>query len=299
MKVGFIGLGQMGKWMALNILKAGHEVTVYNRSAQKMESLVAEGAARGESPADLARFARVVFTSLPDTDAVQQVLLGPDGVMGAARPGLAVVDLSTISYMGTLEVHRRLAEQGVQFADAPVSGLEARAKDGTLTVMYGGDEALYAELLPIFQCIGNTILHMGPVGAGQLTKLINQLLFDANMSAVAEILPLATKFGLDPEKVVQIATTGTGRSFGLEFFAPLILENRFHTAYPIQGAYKDLVSAAEISAHEKIPLPIVNATAMVFQMALAQGLGDHDKGGLIKVYEQLLGVKFRKRGFEE
>ena len=299
MKVGFIGLGQMGKWMALNILKAGNEVTVHNRSPKKMEPLIAEGAAGGRSPAEAADSARVVFTSLPDTDAVQQVLFDEGGVMEAAHPGLAVVDLSTIGYMGTLEIHRRLAERGVEFADAPVSGLEARARDGSLTIMYGGDEALYAELLPLFKSIGDTILHMGPVGAGQLTKLINQLLFDANMAAVAEILPLATKFGLDPEKVVQVATTGTGRSFGLEFFAPLIMENRFHTAYPLQGAYKDLVSAAEISAREKIPLPIVNATAMLFQMALAQGLGDHDKGGLIRVYEQLLGVKFRKRGFEE
>lgn len=299
MKVGFIGLGQMGKWMALNILKAGHEVTAYNRSPRKMEALVGEGASRGESPAAVAADARVVFMSLTDTDAVQKVLFGAGGVMEGAHSGLAVVDLSTISYMGTLEIHRRLAEQAIQFADAPVSGLEARARDGTLTIMYGGDERLYAELLPIFQSIGETILHMGPVGAGQLTKLINQLLFDANVAAMAEILPVAVKLGLDPEKVVQIAMTGTGRSFGLEFFAPLILENKFHTAYPLHSAYKDLVSAAEISAHQKIPLPIVNATTMVFQMALAQGLGDHDKGGLIKVYEQLLGVKFRKKGFEQ
>ena len=137
---------------------------------------------------------------------------------------------------------------------------------------------------------------MGKVGSGQLTKLINQLLFNISCAGVAEVLPMAAKLGLDPEKVTQVVTTGTGRSFAAEFFVPLTLENRFDQGYPIKHAYKDMISAAEISAHQKIPLPVVQATTATFQMALAEGFGDESKGSLIKVFERMLGVEFRKKG---
>ncbi len=299
MKVGFIGLGQMGKWMAINLVKAGNEVVVFDINPAAVEFVAEQGAGKGASPADLAARCDYVFLSVPNTQVVEKVVFGPAGIAEGAKAGLSVIDLSTIAYMATLDISRRLAAQGVRFADAPVSGMEARAREGTLSVMFGGEESLFEEVGPFLRAIGNTVVYMGAVGAGQLTKLINQLLFNACMASMAEVLPMAVKLGLDPEKLTKIVTTGTGRSFGLEFFAPLILEGRFDSGYPIGEAYKDMVSALEISGHQKIPMPVVQATATTFQMALAEGYGHDDKGGLIKVYERLLGVKFRKKGFEE
>ncbi|MGQ9676875.1 MAG: NAD(P)-dependent oxidoreductase [Chloroflexota bacterium] len=298
-RIGFIGLGQMGKWMSLNLLKAGFDVTVYDISPQAVRFLTDQGATGAENSAQVAAGADVVFLSLPNTEIVEKAIFGPGGIVEGAKPGLVVVDLSTISYMGTLEIARRLSERGVRFADAPVSGMEARAKEGTLTVMVGGDEALFTEILPLLQPLGNTIIHMGAIGSGQLTKLINQLLFNTAMASLAEILPMAVKLGLDPEKVTQVTTTGTGRSFGLEFFAPRILENRFDQGYPLKDAYKDMVSAAEICAQRQIPLPMVQTATTTYQLALIEGHGDQDKGALIKVFERILGVKFRKRGVEQ
>lgn len=294
-KVGFIGLGQMGKWMALNVLKAGFDLTVYDISETAVKALTDAGAKAAQSPKEMANQVDWVFLSLPNTQVVEGVLFGPNGIAEGAKPGLIVVDLSTIGYMATLGFAERLAQRGVVFVDAPVSGMEARAKDGTLTVMFGGDEATFKTVYPVFQAIGNTIIHMGKIGCGQLAKLINQLLFNTACAAMAEILPMAVKLGLDPEKIAQVIVTGTGRSFAVEFFTPRIMENKFDEGYPLKHAYKDMISAAEISAHQKIPLPMVQAATTTYQMALAQGLGDEDKGAMIKVFERILGVEFRKR----
>lgn len=294
-KVGFIGLGQMGKWMALNVLKAGFDLTVYDISEAAVNALKEAGAKAAHSPKEMAAQVDWVFLSLPNTQVVESVLFGPNGIAEGAKPGLIVVDLSTIAYMATLGFAERLAQQGVVFVDAPVSGMEARAKDGTLTVMFGGDESVFQTVYPVFQAIGNTLIHMGKVGSGQLTKLINQLLFNTACAALAEILPMAVKLGLDPEKIAQVVVTGTGRSFAVEFFTPRILDSKFDEGYPLKHAYKDMISAAEISAHQKIPLPMVQAATTTYQMALAQGLGDEDKGAMIKVFERLLGVEFRKK----
>jgi 3-hydroxyisobutyrate dehydrogenase-like beta-hydroxyacid dehydrogenase len=294
-RVGFIGLGQMGRWMALNLVKSGRQVTVFNRSRGPVDLLAEQGAAAGRSPADVAASSDIVLLCLSDTEVVQQAVFGPDGVAGAARPGLIVVDTSTISYMATLDMARRLGEVEIRFADAPISGMEARARDATLTIMVGSDEPLFVTIEPVLSILGNTIVHMGPVGSGQLTKLINQLLFNANVAAMAEVLPMALKLGLDPDRVVQVAATGTGRSFAVEFFGPRILQNRFSEGYPIGKAYKDMASALEISAQRQIPLPMAQATTTIFQMALAEGLGAEDKGTLVKVFERLLGVEFRTK----
>ena len=293
-KIGFIGLGTMGKWMALNMMKAGFPLRVYDIDPAAVQFLAGQGAAAAKSPADVAAEVNWLFMSLPDTEVVEKAIFGENGVAQGAKRGLVLVDLSTISYIPTLEIHRKLKEKGILFADAPVSGMGARAKEGKLTVMFGGDERLFQTLRPAFDAIGNQIVYMGVVGSGQLTKLINQLLFNISCAGLAEVLPMAVKLGLDPEKVAQVVTTGTGRSFAADFFVPLTLENRFDEGYPVKSAYKDMISAAEISAHKGIPLPVVNATAVTFQMAMAEGFGDLSKGGLIRVFEKLLGTEFRK-----
>lgn len=295
-EIGFIGLGQMGRWMALNMRKAGFGVHVCDVDQGRVRLLTEEGAVEAASPAEAASRAAWLFLSLPHTEAVREVLFGPQGVAAGAKEGLIVADLSTISYLATVEIHGLLARRGIHFLDAPVSGMEARAREGTLTVMVGGEAALIETIRPALAAIGDRIVPMGAVGSGQLAKLINQLLFDVNCAALAEVLPMAAKLGLDPEKVSQVVTSGTGRSFAAEFFIPLILEGRFDEGYPIKNAYKDLLSAAEISAQRQIPLPLVNAATVTFQMALAEGWGDCDKGGLIRVFERLLGVEFRRSG---
>jgi 3-hydroxyisobutyrate dehydrogenase-like beta-hydroxyacid dehydrogenase len=294
-KIGFIGLGTMGKWMALNMMKVGFPLRVYDINPAAVQFLTGQGAVAAQSPADVAAKVDWLFLSLPDTEVVEKAIFGENGIVRGARPGLVLIDLSTISYMPTLEINRRLKEKGIIFADAPVSGMEARAKEAKITVMFGGDEGLFKTVRPAFDAIGNQIVYMGGVGSGQLTKLINQLLFNISCAGLAEVLPMAVKLGLDPEQVAQVVTTGTGRSFAADFFIPLTLENRFDEGYPVKSAYKDMISAAEISAHKGIPLPVVNATAVTFQMAMAEGFGDLSKGGLIRVFEKLLGTEFRKK----
>ncbi len=291
---GFIGLGQMGKWMALNLVKAGFEVTVNDLDAEAVAALTEAGAASATTPAELAGDCDWIILSLPDTEVVEAVIFGPQGLAQGARPGAVIVDCGTTSYMPTLDMARRLADQDVVLVDAPVSGMEARAREAQLTVMYGGPEALFDELLPVFSAMGNKVLNMGQVGSGQLTKLINQLLFNISCAAIAEMLPMAAKLGLDPEKVTEVVTSGTGRSFAAEFFAPRALDGDFSQGYPLKHAYKDMISAAEISAQKQIPLPMTKAATTTYQMTLAEGYGDLGKGAMFKVFERLLGVEFRR-----
>ncbi len=295
-QVGFIGLGQMGKWMALNVVKAGFQMTVYDLDPRALSVLTEAGAGSAESPSRIGSNADWVFLSLPNTAVVEAVVFGENGLAEDPKPGLVIVDCGTTGYLPTLGFEKRLREKGVVFVDAPVSGMEARARDGQLTVMVGGDEAVFDDLRPALEAMGDRVLHLGPVGSGQLTKLVNQLLFDISCAAIAEILPMAAKLGLDPEKVTEVITSGTGRSFAAEFFAPLALEGIFDRGYPLEAAYKDIVSAFEISADRKIPLPLTHATATTYQMALAAGYGREGKGAMIKVFEELVGAKFRKAG---
>jgi len=223
------------------------------------------------------------------------VLLGEKGLLPSLKKGQVVADLSTINYTASIEIAKVLAEKGVEFMDAPVSGMEARAIDGTLTVMCGGKKEVFELLLPYFKCIGNNILHMGTHGCGQLTKAINNILFDINIAAFAEILPMAVKLGLDPEQIGSVINSSSGKSYASEFFIPRILKRNFGDGYPLKHAYKDLVSGAELGAQLCIPLPVMHAATTTYQMALCKGLGEKDKGAMICVFEELLGTRFEKK----
>jgi 3-hydroxyisobutyrate dehydrogenase-like beta-hydroxyacid dehydrogenase len=292
MKIGFVGLGQMGKHMAMNMLKSGAELTVTDLKKDSFLQFEQKGVRTTTNLAEVVQ-AEIVFLSLPGTQAVQDVLVGRNGIIDKLGKGQIVVDLSTMSYTATLELAKRLEARGVSFLDAPVSGMEARAQEGTLTVMCGGSEKILETVRPFLNCIGNKILYMGGTGSGQLTKLINQLLFDINAAALAEVLPMAVKLGLDPEKVGQVVNSGTGKSYASEFFLPRILKNSFSDGYAMKHAYKDLVSGAEISANLCIPMPVLGAATATYQAALLKGYGDQDKGAMIRVFEELLGVAYR------
>jgi 3-hydroxyisobutyrate dehydrogenase-like beta-hydroxyacid dehydrogenase len=192
-----------------------------------------------------------------------------------------------------MAINERLKARGVHFLDAPISGMEARAIDGTLTVMCGGERAIFDQVRPLLDYVGNKILYMGPSGSGQLTKLINQLLFDINAAAIAEILPMSTKMGLDPDLVGEVVNSGTGRSYASEFFIPRMLRGHFRDGYPMKNAYKDLISGAEVGANLCIPMPVLAAATATYQMALLKGHGEKDKGGMITVFEELLGISYR------
>lgn len=292
MEIAFVGLGQMGRPMAINLLKSGARVTVTSASGKKHAELEAKGARATTDPAEIAK-AAIVFLSLPGTDQVRETLFGKRGIAPLMKKGQIVVDTSTIDYSATLEMAAALEEKGIGFLDAPVSGMEARAIEGTLTTMCGGSAATLEAVRPYLDCVSNNILHMGKIGNGQLAKLINQLLFDINCAAIAEILPMAAKLGIDPEKVGKIVNSGTGKSYASEFFIPRILKNHFTDGYPLKGAYKDLVSGAVVGAQLGAPMPVLAAATATYQMAMLRGHGKLDKGAMIKVYEELLGVEFR------
>lgn len=295
-RVGFIGLGEMGKWMALNIVKAGYPLTVYDIKADLITVLIESGASAAGNSTEVARNRDFVFLSLPDTEVVEEVILGDHGLIRGLSPGSVVIDLSTINYLSAVRIEEELRARGVVFIDAPVSGMEARAREATLSIMVGGDPGTVEKVRPLLNAIGNNIVYMGKSGNGQLTKLVNQLLFNISAAAMAEVLPMAVKLGLDPEAVCRVVTAGTGRTLALEFFAPYVLENNFQPGYPLIKAYKDMVSAAEISAREQIPLPVFSGAMQTYQMALAQGLGNENKGAMIKVWEKALGVEVRRKG---
>ena len=292
-KVGFIGLGEMGKWMALNLVKAGYPLDVYDINPDPAKELAGSGATIAQDPASVAKNAECILLSLPDTQVVEEVIYGENGIINGLRPGSALVNLSTIDYLATIRIAEELSTKGVASIDAPVSGQEARAKDGTLTIMVGGDSQAIEKIRPILNVIGNNVILMGKSGNGQLTKLVNQLLYNISCAAMAEVLPMAVKLGLDPEAICQVVTSSTGQTFALSFFTPYILKDDFKPGYPMVKAYKDMVSAAEISSREKIPLPVFCAALQTYQMALLQGYGMENKGAMIKVWEKALGVKVR------
>ena len=294
MKIGFVGLGQMGKPMAINMVKCGDEVLVNDLNTDLFPELQAKGAKTTTNLQEIAQ-CDVILLSLPDTKVVQAVLLGDKGILSSLRPGQIVADLSTINYTASIEIARALEAKGVEFMDAPVSGMEARAIDGTLTVMCGGKKEIYEKLTPYFQCIGTNIMYMGKHGCGQLTKAINNILFDINIAAFAEMLPMAVKLGLDPEAIGAVVNSSSGKSYASEFFIPRILKRNFGDGYPLEHAYKDLVSGAELGAQLCIPLPVMHAATTTYQMAMLKGLGHKDKGAMICVFEDLLGLKYEKK----
>ena len=292
--IGFVGLGQMGKYMARNLMGPDVALTVCDISDAAFDDFRKAGGKCTRKAVDLAG-SDIIFLSLPGDREVKAVLLGEGGLLPLLRRGQIVVDLSTITYAATRELAAALQEKGILFLDAPVSGMEARARDATLSIMVGGKAEDLARIEPLLKRMGNNIQHMGDVGAGQLTKLMNQLLFDINMAALAEVLPLSVKMGLDPVKLASIINTGTGRSYASEFFIPRIMENSFSEGYAMKHAYKDLIIGAMIAAQETIPLPVLQAATVTYQTALLKGYGDLDKGAMIKVYEELLGVAYRKK----
>lgn len=294
-QIGFIGLGIMGRGMTRNLLKAGRDVTVWNRTAARMDEFVAEGAKSASSPADLASRCDVILICVSDTPDVEQVLFGADGVSAGVKRGALAVDHSTISPQKTVEMAKRLNAQGAAFLDAPVSGGSEGAKNGTLSIMVGGAASDFERALPILQAYGKTVTHVGAQGAGQMAKLVNQILVVVNQLAASEALLFAQAGGLDLSKTIDAVKGGAAGSWMLANRGPQMIVRDFRPGFTIDLQQKDLRLVLEAADEMGIPLL---ATGMVFQMyrALqAQGLGGEGNHSLVKALEKMMGVELGKK----
>ena len=283
MKIGFIGLGIMGRPMALNLVKAGFSLTVFNRTGSKTEPLAAAGAAVADSPAEVARASDVVITIVSDTPDVESVLFGSDGLFHGAGSGKVVVDMSTISPEATVEFARRLTEKGCEMLDAPVSGGEKGAIEGTLSIMVGGKREVFERCLPLFNAMGNTIAYTGQSGNGQKTKLVNQIICATNIVSMVEGLRFARLAGLDMETTLKLVSSGAAASWMLSNLAPRILAGDFAPGFMIKLQQKDLRLVRELLQKTGASFPGTELTYALFTEAMNSGLGEQGTQGLINL----------------
>ena len=281
-KVGFIGLGIMGRPMARNLLNAGFALTVYNRTRAKADELAKEGAAAVGSPREVALASDVVITMVSDSPDVEEVILANGGVIEGARPGQAVIDMSTIAPDTARRLAERLAGAGVAFLDAPVSGGEKGAIEATLSIMVGGDEAVLHACLPVLNALGRNVVHVGPNGMGQTVKLCNQIICGLNLLAMAEGLTFAAKAGADLEKVLRVVTHGLGGSRILETLGPKVLAGDYSPGFMVKLQQKDLRLALEAGGAMRLSLPGTALVQQLLRHVEAIGCGEEGTQALVK-----------------
>ena len=289
MKIGFIGLGIMGRPMALNLLQGGHELTVWARRAESMQPLLDAGASGAVNPAAVGATIDLLISVVADAPDVEQVMLGENGVASAGRVGLVAVDMSTIRPAAARDIGARLLEQGVDFLDAPVSGGEVGAIAGTLSIMVGGSVAAFDRARPAFECMGKNIVHVGDSGAGQVAKAANQIVTGAGVLTVAEALNFAARSGVDPAKVREALLGGFAYSKILENHGQRMLDRNFKPGFKSWMHQKDMNIVMQ-SAHELgMCLPVAAATAQMYNAMVGSGLGEEDSIAILKLLERLSG----------
>lgn len=295
MNIGFIGLGIMGKPMAKNLIKAGHKLVAYDIVAAAVEEVAAAGAARGVSSKDVASRTELIVTMLPDGPEVEQAVLGAEGVLEGARAGATVVDMSSISPLVSQKVAAECAARGVEFVDAPVSGGEPKAIDGTLSIMVGGKKEVFDTYLPLLQKMGASVVLCGDIGAGNMTKLANQIVVALNIAALSEAMVLAAKSGVDPETVFKAIRGGLAGSTVMEAKAPMILAGNFKPGFRIELHIKDLANAIETGHEVGVPLPLTAQVMEMMQALKVDGKAANDHSGLVQYYEKI--AQFEARRF--
>jgi 2-hydroxy-3-oxopropionate reductase len=294
-RIGFIGLGIMGKPMARNLLKAGYPLTVHNRSRPGVDELVKAGAADGASPRGVAQRSDIVITMLPDSPDVQQVVLGSGGVLEGLRPGAVLVDMSTISPLVTQELSEAVRAKGAQMLDAPVSGGEKGAIEATLSIMVGGPEAVFTRVKPVFEALGKNIVYIGGPGAGQVTKACNQIVVALTIQAVSEALTLAAKAGVDPAKVRQALLGGFAQSRILDVHGQRMLERNFKPGFRVRLHQKDLTIGLATGKALGVPLPATAVVQEAFTALRGLDRGDWDHSALVTLLEELAKVEVKPR----
>jgi len=291
LKVGYIGLGLMGKSMARNILKAGFPLVVHNRSRAAVDELVAEGAQAAFSPKGVAEQVDVVFTNLPDSPDVELVALGAEGIIAGAREGLIFVDNSTIKPATARAFAEKLGERGVQCLDAPVSGGDIGARQGTLTIMVGGPEEALERVRPVLEALGKKITHIGGTGAGQIAKAANQIMVAAQMVAMGELLVFAQKAGADPRKVVEAIRGGAAQCWTLDVKPPRLFAGNRRPGFKAFMQAKDLNIVLETARQYSIPLPSAAVDAQLYNAMLQNEMGNLDNSAVLGILEMLAGIE--------
>lgn len=292
-RVGFIGLGIMGKPMARNLLKSGFALTVYSRQQSVVEELVVDGAAGARSPREVAQHSDIIITIVTDTPDVRQVVLGENGVLTGFRPGGLIIDMSTISPTATREIASLAQAQGVDFLDAPVSGGEGGAIAGTLSIMVGGKEEPFTTALPLLQAMGKNIIHVGESGAGQLTKLCNQIAVAVTNLAMSEALIFGAKAGIDLKKMHQAISGGAAGSWQLTNLAPRVLQRDFAPGFMVKLQQKDLRLVLHEADRLHLALPATSLVHHLFHALEAAGANDEGTQALVKVFERLADVEVK------
>ncbi len=289
-RVGFIGLGIMGRGMARNVLNAGFDLCVWNRTPEKMQPFAEAGARTAMSPADLASQSDIIITCVSDTPDVEAVILGEQGVIHGAKPGALVIDMSTISPKATQQIAAALAEKGIHMLDAPISGGSEGAAQGTLSIMVGGDAAQVERAMPLFQAMGKKITHVGGHGAGQMVKLVNQILVVINMLAVSEALVFAQAGGLDLHKTLEAVTEGAAGSWMLSNRGPQVIARDWRPGFTIDLQQKDLRLVLQAADELGVPVPTTAVVFNLYRTLQRAGLGHEGNHALVKAIERLSGI---------
>jgi len=295
MKIGFIGLGIMGKPMAKNLLKAGHELVVHDRAVAPVSELVAAGARAASNGKEVAQASDLVITMLPNSPHVKSAVLDEGGVLEGMAPGKILVDMSSIAPGAAQEIAAELAKKGVDMLDAPVSGGEPKAIEGTLSIMVGGKEAVFERCRPLLLQMGASAVLCGDIGAGNTTKLANQIVVALNIAAVSEAFVLAAKAGLDPETVFKAIRGGLAGSTVMEAKGPMILAGNFKPGFRIDLHIKDLANALETGHEIGVPLPLTSQVMEMMQALKVDGKSGNDHSGLVQYYEKLAQFEARRR----
>jgi len=295
-RIGYIGLGLIGAPMARNLMKAGFEVVVHNRSREIVQELVSEGAVEAHSPAEVARQVEVVFTCLPDSPDVERVALGPEGIIEGAHEGLLYVDHSTIKPETARHVAEKLAEAGVACLDAPVSGGDIGARAGTLAIMVGGPREAFERAMPCFEATGKTITHVGESGAGQVAKACNQIMVAAQMVAMSELLVLAAKAGADPERVVAAIQGGAAQCWTLDNKPPRIFAGNRGPGFKAYMQHKDLGIVLDTARAYGVSIPMTAVNAQLYEAMLQNGMENLDNSAVLGIIEMLSGAKVGPEG---
>ncbi|MGB9098917.1 2-hydroxy-3-oxopropionate reductase [Erwinia sp.] len=294
MKIGFIGLGIMGKPMSKNLVKAGYSLVVRDHNRENEAELVSLGATLAGSAKEVAEQSDVIITMLPNSPQVKEALLGEDSVILGAKPGTIVIDMSSIAPLASREIHGELAKKNIALLDAPVSGGEPKAIEGTLSVMVGGDKELFDKCYDIMKAMAGSVVHTGDIGAGNVTKLANQVIVALNIAAMSEALTLATKAGVNPELVFQAIRGGLAGSTVLEAKAPMVMDRNFKPGFRIDLHIKDLANALDTSHGVGAQLPLTAAVMEMMQALKADGMGTSDHSALACYYEKLAKVEISK-----
>jgi 3-hydroxyisobutyrate dehydrogenase len=290
MKVGFIGVGNMGGPMCRNIVKkTNHQVSVFDLNSAAIKTCTDLGASAGKSVADVAKDADVVMTSLPMPRDVEAVTLGDDGILANIAKGQIYIDLSTNAPSMVKKIGAAMAAKGIAMLDAPVSGGTTGAEAATIAIMVGGDKKVFDDALPVLQSFSANVIHMGELGTGTVAKLVNNMMAFCNMAAAAEGLMLGVTAGLDPNRLIQVIASSSGNSNAFRMFSERALKGEFAPAFALNLAYKDLHLALELGDELGVPLPQGSATHNLQRMARGMGLGPKDSASIVRVYETTLG----------